>query len=243
MAGALAVSVRTPGVHAEGLLHMRNAKLWIFIAAVAVLVVLNHFFGWSQMITDGSLMDWLASLVGERPVLAAVLYVVISFVGCVVLALPGVAFAIFAGLVFGPVMGTLLCWLSMSLGCSLSFLVGRYFLQDAIKPKLQKSKALNKLLFESIGKSDVYLLAITRLVPIFPFNLQNFAYGITDMSFFRYSLFSTLFILPGTAAYTVASAGIVSPGQRVVCFAVAAVLLVATMGVAFVLKRKAGVEK
>ena len=57
MAGALAVSVRTPGVHAEGLLHMRNAKLWIFIAAVAVLVVLNHFFGWSQMITDGSLMD------------------------------------------------------------------------------------------------------------------------------------------------------------------------------------------
>ena len=118
---------------------MRNAKLWIFIAAVAVLVVLNHFFGWSQMITDGSLMDWLASLVGERPVLAAVLYVVISFVGCVVLALPGVAFAIFAGLVFGPVMGTLLCWLSMSLGCSLSFLVGRYFLQDAIKPKLQKS--------------------------------------------------------------------------------------------------------
>lgn len=222
---------------------MRNAKLWIFIAAVAVLVVLNHFFGWSQMITDGRLMDWLASLVGERPVLAAVLYVVISFVGCVVLALPGVAFAIFAGLVFGPVMGTLLCWLSMSLGCSLSFLVGRYFLQDAIKPKLQKSKALNKLLFESIGKSDVYLLAITRLVPIFPFNLQNFAYGITDMSFARYSLFSALFILPGTAAYTVASAGIVSPGQRVVCFAVAAVLLVATMGVAFVLKRKAGVEE
>lgn len=222
---------------------MRNAKLWIFIAAVVVLVVLNHFFGWSKMITDGSLMDWLASLVDERPVLAAVLYVVISFVGCVVLALPGVAFAIFAGLVFGPVMGTLLCWLSMSLGCSLSFLVGRYFLQDAIKPKLQKSKALNKLLFESIGKSDVYLLAITRLVPIFPFNLQNFAYGITDMSFTRYSLFSALFILPGTAAYTVASAGIVSPEQRVVCLVVAAVLLAVTMGIAFVLKRKAGIEE
>lgn len=222
---------------------MRNAKLWIFIAAVVALVVLNHFFGWSKMITDGSLMDWLASLVDERPVLAAVLYVVISFVGCVVLALPGVAFAIFAGLVFGPVMGTLLCWLSMSLGCSLSFLVGRYFLQDAIKPKLQKSKALNKLLFESIGKSDVYLLAITRLVPIFPFNLQNFAYGITDMSFTRYSLFSALFILPGTAAYTVASAGIVSPEQRVVCLVVAAVLLAVTMGIAFVLKRKAGIEE
>lgn len=222
---------------------MRNAKLWIFIAAVVVLVVLNHFFGWSKMITDGSLMDWLASLVDERPVLAAVLYVVISFVGCVVLALPGVAFAIFAGLVFGPMMGTLLCWLSMSLGCSLSFLVGRYFLQDAIKPKLQKSKALNKLLFESIGKSDVYLLAITRLVPIFPFNLQNFAYGITDMSFTRYSLFSALFILPGTAAYTVASAGIVSSEQRVVCLVVAAVLLAVTMGIAFVLKRKAGIEE
>ncbi|MGN0262767.1 MAG: TVP38/TMEM64 family protein, partial [Eggerthellaceae bacterium] len=118
-----------------------------------------------------------------------------------------------------------------------------YFLQDAIKPKLQKSKALNKLLFESIGKSDVYLLAITRLVPIFPFNLQNFAYGITGMRFSRYSLFSALFILPGTAVYTIASAGVVSPEQRTICLVVAAVLLALTMGVAFVLKRKAGIEK
>lgn len=222
---------------------MRNAKLWIFIAAVAILFVLNHIFGWSEMISDGTLMDGLAAMVGERPLLAAALYVVISFVGCVVLALPGVVFAIFAGLVFGPIEGTLLCWLSMSLGCSLSFLVGRYFLQDAIKPKLQKSKALNKLLFESIGKSDVYLLAITRLVPIFPFNLQNFAYGITDMRFSRYSLFSALFILPGTAVYTIASAGVVSPEQRTICLVVAAVLLALTMGVAFILKRKAGIEK
>lgn len=220
---------------------MRNKKLWIFIGVAVALVVLNYVFGWSSMITEG--MDSLMVMVDEHHVLAAAIYVVASFVGCVVLALPGVAFAISAGLIFGPIEGTLLCWLSMSLGCSLSFIVGRYFLQDAIKPQLKKSRALNKLLFESIEKSDVYLLAITRLVPVFPFNLQNFAYGITDMGFMRYSIFSALFILPGTAVYTIAAAGVVSPEQRVACIVVAAVLLAATLGVAFVLKRKAGIEQ
>lgn len=194
------------------------------------------------MISDGDFVDSLKVMIGQHPILAALLYLVVSFVGCVVLALPGVLFAIFAGVVFGPIEGTLLCWASMSLGCSLSFLVGRYFLQDAIKPKLKKSAVLNKVLFESIGKSDIYLLAITRLVPIFPFNLQNFAYGITDIKFSRYTVFSAIFILPGTAAYTIASAGVVRPEQRIACIVIAVVLLAVVLGLAYFLKRKANID-
>ena len=43
---------------------------------------------------------------------------------------------------------------------------------------------------------------ITRLVPLFPYNLQNFAYGVTDMPLKTYAVGTFLFMLPGTAMYT-----------------------------------------
>lgn len=221
---------------------MRNVKLWIFIGIVILVVALNHVFGWSDMLLDDGMMDRLSQMMNDQPVLAALIYCVISFVGSVILALPGVLFAISAGLLFGPVEGTLLCWISMSFGAALSFLVGRFFLQDSIKPKLEKSPALNKLLFEGADKSDIYLLAITRLVPVFPFNLQNFAYGITDIKFVRYTVFSALFILPGTAVYTIASAGVANEEMRVICIVVAVILLAITLLVARFLKKKADIK-
>ncbi len=73
-------------------------------------------------------------------------------------------------------------------------------------------------------------------MPIFPYNVQNFAYGITDVSFAHYTLYSAAFLLPGTAAYAVAAAGLVDEGGRAACFAVAAVLLAGTLIAARLLK-------
>lgn len=220
----------------------KYVKLATFAAIVVAVVVANHFFGWSDMIANGQFMDWLSATLKEHPVEAGLLYVVLSVVGCIVLALPGVLFAVAAGTLFGAVWGTLLCWIAVSLGACLSFLVGRYFLKDSIKPLLAKNEQLNKLFFEGADKSDVYLLAITRLIPVFPYNLQNFAYGITDIGFAPYALYSALFMIPGTAVYTVASAGILDADNRVACFAFAGVLLVFTLVVAYVLKKKAGIK-
>jgi len=83
------------------------------------------------------------------------------------------------------------------------------------------------------------LLAVTRLVPIFPFNLQNFAYGITDIRLIPYAVYSALFILPGTAAYTIGAAGIVDSQNRIACIAIAIALFIASFAIAWVLKRKA----
>ena len=146
-------------------------------------------------------------------------------------------FALVAGAAFGAVWGTLLCWAAVSLGACLAFVAGRYFLKDALKPRLARSAALNRLLFEGAPSSDVYLLAVTRLVPLFPYNLQNFAYGITDIGFVPYAVYSALFMLPGTAAYTVAAAGLIDPANRLACFGIAGALLVATLAAAALLKR------
>lgn len=221
---------------------MKNAKLWVFAAVAVALLALNAAFGWSDALLGDGAVEALREAVLDRPVLAGLAYVALSVVGCVALALPGVVFALVAGAVFGALWGTLLCWAAVTVGACVAFAVGRYFLKDALKPKLEKSKALNRLLFEGAGKSDVYLLAVTRLVPVFPYNLQNFAYGVTDIRFAPYAAYSALFMLPGTAVYTVAAAGLVDPENRLACFALAAALLAVTLVAAYVLKKRAGLS-
>ena len=217
---------------------MRNAKLWAFIGAAIVLFVLNMVFGWSDALSGTDAMATMRALLEENALVAGLVYVLVSTVACVVLMMPGFVFALVAGALFGPVWGTLLCWVAVTAGAIAAFVAGRFFLKDAVKPLLAKSPALNKLLFEGAHKSDLYLLAVTRLVPVFPYNLQNFAYGITDVSFGHYALYSAAFLFPGTAAYTVAAAGLVDEGQRLACLVVAAVLLAATLVAARVLKER-----
>ena len=221
---------------------MKNVKVWVFIAIVVAIVVANYFFGWSDWIASGELSRMLTEMVNQNLALACAMYLVVSIIGCVVLALPGVLFALAAGVIFGPVLGTFLCWASMTIGALGAFIVGRYFLKDALKPKLEKNKTLNRFLFEGADKSDVFLLAVTRLVPVFPFNLQNFAYGVTDIRFAPYALYSALFILPGTAAYTLGAAGIVDAENRVLCIGLAVALFALSFGIAWFLKKKAGLS-
>lgn len=222
---------------------MKNKKLWIFLALVLVILLCNHFFGWSDYLSGDMALDYLHDLVKENLVLAVLIYIVASSVGGVLLAIPGVTFAIIAGVVFGPVQGTLYCLIASTLGAMAAFLVGRFFLQDSIKPLAMKNKYIKKWLFDESGKNEVLVLLITRMVPVFPYNLQNFAYGVTDISFRSYSAYSFLFMLPGTAMYTFGTAGIVDEANRGMYIEVAAVLAIAVFGIAALLKRRYDLEE
>ena len=217
---------------------MKNKRVWVFLGLIVLVVVLNARFGWSRLLTDPASLPTLRNALEDHFFLALLLYMAITTVGCVLLALPGVTFAIAAGLLFGPVWGTLSCALAATVGACAAFLAGRYFLKDAVKPMLERSPLLRRLLFEGAGKSDVYLLMVTRLVPLFPYNLQNFAYGVTDIRFSRYTLYSGLFMLPGTAIYTVAAAGVTDAEHRVSYLIFAVVLFVAVMLFSLFLKRR-----
>lgn len=216
---------------------MKRNKLWVFLAAAALILVCNRVFGWSAYLTGSEGLSALRTLLDENMGQALALYFLLTVVDCVLLALPGVTFAIAAGLLFGPLWGTLACWLSTAAGACLSFLAGRYFLKDALKPRLEKNRYLKRLLFEDAGRSDVYLLAVTRLVPLFPFNLQNFAYGVTDIRFLPYALYSAIFMLPGTAVYTVGAAGVLDPGKRLPLLLFAGILLAGVLLISRRLKR------
>lgn len=203
-----------------------------------LILVLNDIFGWSSYLSDMDNLRFLEGMVRENLMLAAAVYMVLTIVGCVALALPGVTFAIIAGLLFGPVLGTLFCSLATTIGAMSAFLVGRFFLQDSVKPMVMKNKYLKKWLFDESGTNEIFVLMITRLVPLFPYNLQNFAYGITDIRFSTYSICSLIFMLPGTAIYTVGTAGLADKENRTLYIGIAIVLAMAVMGIGAFLKKR-----
>lgn len=212
-------------------------KAIAFVAVVLGLYAANAAFGWADKLDATHAASALQALMAQNLALALGAYFAAVVLGSTLLALPGVLFAVVAGACFGPVLGTVACVVSSTAGAVLSFVAGRYFLKDALKPRISANELLSKWLF---GRQEniVVTLAVTRLVPLFPFNLQNFAYGITDVSLGVYSACTALFIIPGTALYVTATAGVLDAQHRVLYLAVAAVLLAATLLAAALLRRR-----
>lgn len=217
---------------------MKNKKLWIFGGIILLIVILNYIFDWSSYISTAENLEFMKRIVQNNLPLAILLYMVLTVVGCVVLALPGVTFAILAGLLFGPVIGTICCSMATTIGAVLAFIAGRFFLKDSIGPVVAKNRILKKWLFDDTGCNELFVLMITRLVPVFPFNLQNFAYGITDIRFSTYAIGSLIFMLPGTAMYTVGTAGLADKENRLLYIGIAVVLAVVVTIIGMILKKR-----
>ena len=215
----------------------KHSKILIFAAAAAAVLVLNSIFGWSEYIT-GDGLELLKNTAKENILLASAVYVAVTVVGCVALALPGVTFAVFAGLIFGPIWGTVLCSLATTIGAVLAFAAARYFLKDSVKPMAMKNKYIKKWLFDEGDKNQLFILLLTRLIPLFPYNLQNFAYGVTDIKLSVFTIGSLVFMLPGTAMYTIGTAGIADSENRWLYLATAAVLAVSVTALGIIFKKR-----
>lgn len=213
-------------------------KLIIFVLIIFILLILNHIYGWSKYLTNFDNLLEIKKKISDNVLLASFIYIFITIIGCVVLALPGVTFAVFAGLLFGPLLGTIECLIATTLGAMLSYLASKYFLKDFVKPLILKNKFLSDLIFSGDKNKDITILMITRMIPIFPYNLQNFAYGISDVSFVTYSICTFVFMLPGVAAFTIGAAGISDSENRVKCFVIAIVLTIIVFIITLLIKKK-----
>lgn len=210
-------------------------KLIIFIALVIIILILNHSYKLYEKINN---LDNFKFMINENIIKASIIYIIITAVGSSVLALPGVTFALFSGILFGPILGIILCSISSTMSASISFIISRFFLKDSVKPLVEKNKYLNKILFEDGNKNAIMLLMITRLVPLFPYNIQNFAYGITDISFTLYTIYTFIFMLPGISLFTIASAGIISQENRALYFLISGIIFVFVLTISIYLKKK-----
>lgn len=216
----------------------RYGKPLILLAAMGSVLLLNHRYGWSDFLLGPGALEVLREAVHEDILRVSLIYVAATAAGCVLLALPGATFAVVAGLLFGPVLGSFLCLVAATLGAVLAFLTGRYFLGDAVRPWVERNRCLNRILFEDAERSGIVLLMVTRLVPIFPYNLQNFAYGITGIGLWPYTLYTFLFMAPGVAFFTLGAAGLGDAENRTLYLILAGALAALVSAAGLRLRRR-----
>jgi uncharacterized membrane protein YdjX (TVP38/TMEM64 family) len=206
----------------------KNIGKLVGIAAVLIAVVgIARFTGLSEYVSlDGlnRLRDWILSFGPLAPIIFILLYAVAT-----VAFLPGTPLSLLAGLVFGPVLGTLWIVIGATIGATLAFLVGRYAARDLVEGWTANNERVRKL-DEGVEKQGWRMLLITRLVPVFPFNLQNYAYGLTKIKLLTYVGLTSVCIIPGAAVYAFAGGSLANAREDItttfVYLGVAAVLFV-----------------
>jgi len=175
------------------------------LAIVAGGVYLFWKFGIFDELTveNIELMDaWFESLGLWAP-----LVFILAWVAAAVFFLPGLAMTIVGGLVFGAVWGTVWTTIGANLGAIAAFLIGRYAARGMVEGMVEKNPTLQKI-DRGVRKQGWRMLMITRLVPIFPFNVQNYVYGLTDVPLKTYVLVTLPCMLPATIAYTFAAGSV-----------------------------------
>jgi uncharacterized membrane protein YdjX (TVP38/TMEM64 family)/Fe-S oxidoreductase len=169
-------------------------KPLIFLAVLAGVIVLLRAGGIGQYLEP----DRLRALFASFGIVAPLVYIAFYTVAPA-LMLPGLPISMAGATVFGPVWGVVYTIIGATLGACLAFLIARYAARDWVERRLVGSR-WNRLDSET-AQNGWKAVAFTRLIPLFPFNLLNFAFGLTKIPFLQYALASFIFMLPGTIAF------------------------------------------
>lgn len=116
---------------------------------------------------------------------------------------PVAVLALAGGLLFGLFWGSVYTFLGAILNCALMFLLARYVGRERIRALVQRrlSPSWQTRLDGLGGREGALLLIVLRLIPAVPYNLINYAFGLTEMKLTTYLFFSALGIIPGTLAF------------------------------------------
>ncbi|MDB9527014.1 TVP38/TMEM64 family protein [Oscillatoria sp. CS-180] len=154
---------------------------------------IQGFFGQIQTGLVATLA-WINGLGPIAPIAFIILYVIIT-----VSLLPASVITLGAGFVFGVVKGSLLVFLGAMLGATAAFLIGRYLARDWVSRKIATNDRFQAI-DGAIAHEGRKIIFLIRLSPVFPFNLLNYALGLTNISLKDYIL-GTTGIIPGTIMY------------------------------------------
>jgi len=170
----------------------RKGLRWLLFALLATGIALTLLY--RDRLDAAALQQW----VQQAGVVAPLLFMTIYAIGTV-LFLPGSMLTLAGGALFGPVLGTFYNLTGATIGAVLAFLVARYLASDWVE---QKTGGRLKRLTEGVEKEGWRFVAFVRLVPLFPFNLLNYALGLTRVRLSHYLIATYLCMLPGAMAYT-----------------------------------------
>lgn len=167
---------------------------WLLYPAVAIIL----FFAAKEFHVQDRLkqaLDW----VGQLGPWGAIIFIAIYIVATV-LFIPGSVLTLGAGAVFGVVWGSIYVSIGSTLGATCAFLVGRYLARDTIARKIEGNERFAAI-DEAVANEGWKIVGLTRLSPVFPFTLLNYAFGLTRVKLGHYMLASWIGMMPGTVMY------------------------------------------
>lgn len=137
---------------------------------------------------------WVHSLGALGPIVYIIIYNLATL-----LFIPGSLLTLKGGCLFGVFWGSVYVLIAATIGATLAFLIGRYLSRDWVSRQLDKHPKF-KAIDLAVAKEGWKIVLLTRLSPIFPFNLLNYAFGVTQVSLKDYIL-GSFGIIPGTVMY------------------------------------------
>src|SRR5262249_19063962 len=171
---------------------------WRLLSRFALLGIIAGAAVWLALNPDKLDPSRVEGAVRDLGVWAPIGHVVLFALGTIFF-LPGTLFGLAGGLLFGPLWGTILNLTGAMLGATAPFFVGRFVAADWARrmagPSWQRR-------IDGVDAEGWRFVAFVRLVPLFPFNLSNYALGLTRISLRDYVLASAVCMLPGTLAFS-----------------------------------------
>lgn len=164
--------------------------------SVIVLIVAGIILSilYREQVNPQALEQWIQGAGIAGPVVFMLIYAIGT-----IFFLPGSVLTLAGGAIFGPVLGTVYSLTGATIGATLAFLVARYIASDWVECK---TGGRLKQLKEGVEEESWRFVAFVRLVPLFPFNLLNYALGLTRIKLWHYVAASYICMLPGALAYT-----------------------------------------
>ncbi len=170
-----------------------KGKLIAFAVIIVAALGAGYYFNAPELLKTA--LDYIQGLGAIGYVVFALLYI-----AACVFFLPGFILTLGGGFIYGVIKGSIIVSIASTLGAGAAFLVGRYFARGFVEQKIQGNKTFQTI-DEAVAREGGKIVFLTRLSPIFPFNLINYAYGLTKVNFFTFILTSWIGMLPGTVMY------------------------------------------
>jgi uncharacterized membrane protein YdjX (TVP38/TMEM64 family) len=172
----------------------KNGLRLLLLAVIVICAALAIFF---LPVKDWILrgLEWTEGL----GLWAAFFIAAFYLISCVFF-IPGSIVTLGAGFILKVVVGTITVSIGSTVGACLAFWIGRTVGRQWISGKIAGNERFSAI-DKAVGREGFKIVLLTRLSPIFPFNLQNYMYGLTRVKFRHYALASWIGMVPGTIMY------------------------------------------
>ena len=190
-------------------------KRILLLSVVVALIFSFRLTGATRYLDQEILRQWIEGYGGLAPFVYMLIYALAPS-----LLLPGLPITIAGGVLFGPFWGVVYTITGATIGACIAFLVARCIARDWVEKKLRDPRW--RRLDEGVEKHGWKVVAFTRLIPLFPFNLLNYAFGLTRIKFLHYAVATFFCMLPACIAFIVFSSSLLDLLKGRISFSFAA---------------------